>query len=140
MVLSDLLARAGFTMQVADKVQPVSGARIAVYSCYFGAHEPFNPEATGSDNPAYDRFVFTDHASLPTTARLVTLKDRGEGPAILSRLLTKCEATGNAKALAALTQISPAAWRHILLNGHYTFQSDGKVIDLDALVAGVELA
>lgn len=60
--------------------------------------------------------------------------------AILSRLLTKCEATGNAKALAALTQISPAAWRHILLNGHYTFQSDGKVIDLDALVAGVELA
>jgi TnpA family transposase len=60
--------------------------------------------------------------------------------AILSRLLTKCEATGNAKALAALTQISPAAWRHILLNGHYTFQSDGKVIDLDTLVEGVELA
>ncbi|EDX7485312.1 Tn3 family transposase, partial [Salmonella enterica subsp. enterica serovar 4,[5],12:i:-] len=60
--------------------------------------------------------------------------------AILSRLLTKCEAAGNAKALAVLTQISPVAWRHILLNGHYTFQSDGKVIDLDALVAGVELA
>ncbi|EAA7909295.1 hypothetical protein AT967_23950 [Salmonella enterica subsp. enterica serovar Montevideo] len=54
--------------------------------------------------------------------------------------LTKCEATGNAKALAVLTQISPAAWRHILLNGHYTFQSDSKVIDLDTLVAGVELA
>jgi hypothetical protein len=36
-------------------------------------------------------------------------------------------------------QISPAAWRHILLNGHYTFQSDGKMIDLDALVAGLEL-
>jgi hypothetical protein len=32
--------------------------------------------------------------------------------------------------------MSPAAWRHILLNGHYTFQSDGKMIDLDALVAG----
>jgi hypothetical protein len=32
-----------------------------------------------------------------------------------------------------------AAWRHILLNGHYTFQSDGKMIDLDALVAGLEL-
>lgn len=59
--------------------------------------------------------------------------------AILSRLLTKCEAAGNAKAISALTQISPAAWRHILLNGHYTFQSDGKVIDLDTLVAGVEL-
>ena len=59
--------------------------------------------------------------------------------AILSRLLTKCEARGNAKALALITQISPAAWRHILLNGHYTFQNDGKMIDLDALVAGLEL-
>jgi hypothetical protein len=26
------------------------------------------------------------------------------------------EASGNAKALALITQISPAAWRHILLN------------------------
>jgi hypothetical protein len=43
------------------------------------------------------------------------------------------------QAHALLTQISPAAWRHILLNGHYTFQSDGKMIDLDALVAGLEL-
>jgi hypothetical protein len=59
--------------------------------------------------------------------------------AILSRWLTKFEASGNAKALPLITQISPAAWRHILLNGHYTFQSDGKVIDLDALVAGLEL-
>ncbi len=59
--------------------------------------------------------------------------------AILSRLLTKYEASGNAKALALITQMSPAAWRHILLNGHYTFQSDGKMIDLDALVAGLEL-
>jgi hypothetical protein len=47
---------------------------------------------------------------------------------------------GNAKALALITQISPTAWRHILLNGHYTFQSGGKMIDLDALVAGLELA
>lgn len=59
--------------------------------------------------------------------------------AILSRLLTKYEAVGNAKALSLITQVSPAAWRHILLNGHYTFQSDGKMIDLDALVAGLEL-
>ena len=35
--------------------------------------------------------------------------------------------------------MSPTAWRHILLNGHYTFLSDGKVIDLDTLVAGLEL-
>ncbi len=52
--------------------------------------------------------------------------------AILSRLLTKCEASGNAKALELITQISPAAWRHILLNGHYTFHSGGKMIDLGA--------
>ena len=49
------------------------------------------------------------------------------------------QASGNAKALALVTQMSPAAWRHILLNGHYTFHSDGKMIDLDALVAGLEL-
>jgi TnpA family transposase len=59
--------------------------------------------------------------------------------AILSRLLTKHEARANAKALVLITQMSPAAWRHILLNGHYTFQSDGKMIDLDTLVAGLEL-
>jgi TnpA family transposase len=59
--------------------------------------------------------------------------------AILSRLLTKYEAASNTKALALITQISPAAWRHILLNGHYTFQSSGRLIDLDALVAGLEL-
>ncbi|SOO27218.1 transposase [Xanthomonas phaseoli pv. phaseoli] len=60
--------------------------------------------------------------------------------AILSRLLTKYEDSGNAKALGLITQMSPAAWRHILLNGHYTFQSDGKMIDLDALVAELELS
>jgi len=59
--------------------------------------------------------------------------------AILSRLLTKHEAAGNGKPLALITQMSPAAWRHILLNGHYTFQSDGKLIDIDTLVAGLVL-
>jgi hypothetical protein len=47
--------------------------------------------------------------------------------AILSRLLTRSEANGNSKARAFITQLSPAAWRHILLNGHYTFHSDGKL-------------
>ena len=59
--------------------------------------------------------------------------------AILSQVQTKCESAGNAKTLELITQISPAAWRHILLHGHYTFQSDGKLIDLDALVAGLNL-
>jgi len=59
--------------------------------------------------------------------------------AILSRLLTRYEASGNTKARALITQISPAAWQHILLNGHYTFRSDGKLIDLDAIVAGLDI-
>jgi TnpA family transposase len=57
--------------------------------------------------------------------------------AILSRLLTKYEAAGNAKALAMLKKISPAAWRHIHLNGRYTFRGAAQVIDLDKIVAGL---
>lgn len=59
--------------------------------------------------------------------------------AILSHLLTKYEASGNARAVELIIQLSPAAWRHILLNGHYTFQSGGKMIDLTALLDGLEL-
>ena len=59
--------------------------------------------------------------------------------AILSRLLTKLETTNNAKGLALITQISPAAWRRILLNRHYTFHGNGKTIDLDTLVAELYL-
>lgn len=59
--------------------------------------------------------------------------------AILSRLLTKYEASDNTKALEWLAQISPAAWRHILLNGHYTFHREGKPIDLDAMIEGLDL-
>ena len=77
-------------MQAGPQIQRKGAAKIAVYSCYFGAHEPFNPDATGADSPLYDRFVFTDHQTLPTTARLVPLTDEGEGPAILSRLPKLC--------------------------------------------------
>jgi hypothetical protein len=59
--------------------------------------------------------------------------------AILSRLLTRYEASGNATARALITLISAAAWRHILLNGQYTFHSDGKLIDLAAIVAALDL-
>lgn len=62
--------------------------------------------------------------------------------AILSRLLERLErleAEGNDKGIEALTRISPVAWQHILLNGHYTFQSSNEIIDLDALVAGLKL-
>ncbi len=60
--------------------------------------------------------------------------------AILSRLLVKHEAGQNAKALALIKKVSPAAWRHVHLNGHYTFRGSGQVIDLDAIVAGLDLA
>jgi hypothetical protein len=59
--------------------------------------------------------------------------------AILSRLLTRYEGDGAAKALAVLKKISPAAWRHIHLNGHYTFRGTRQPIDLDAILAGLNL-
>ncbi len=72
-------------------------------------------------------------------ARLVAHAILYYNSAILSRLLTKYEASRNAKALALIKAISPAAWRHLHLNGHYTFISDGTLIDLDALVASLDL-
>jgi TnpA family transposase len=59
--------------------------------------------------------------------------------AILSGLLMKYEASGHQKALRLLKRISPAAWRHIHLNGHYTFRGDGPPIDLEAIVASLKL-
>jgi len=59
--------------------------------------------------------------------------------AILSQLLIKYEASGNKKALALIKKISPAAWRHIHLNGHYTFRGDGQIINLDTIIAGLDL-
>lgn len=72
-------------------------------------------------------------------ARLIANAISYYNSAIMSRLLIRYEASANTKAIALITQISPTAWRHILLNGHYTFQSDGKLLDLDALVEGLEL-
>jgi len=60
--------------------------------------------------------------------------------AILSRLLAKYEASQDAKTLAVIKTVSPAAWRHVHLNGHYTFRGSGQVIDLDTIVAGLDLA
>lgn len=36
-------------------------------------------------------------------------------------------------------KISPAAWRHVHLNGHYTFRDTRQPIDLDAIVAELDL-
>jgi hypothetical protein len=59
--------------------------------------------------------------------------------AILSRLLERLEAEGDDKGIENLPRISPVAWQHILLNGHYTFQKSNEIIDLDVLVAGLKL-
>jgi TnpA family transposase len=57
--------------------------------------------------------------------------------AILSKLIAKFEA--NPKFMKLIKKISPAAWRHIHMNGHYTFRGNGQVIDLDAIVAELVL-
>lgn len=72
-------------------------------------------------------------------AWLITNMINFNNSAILLRLPTKYEAAGNAKALTLIAQISPLAWQHILLNGHYTYRNDGKTIGLDVLVTRLEL-
>jgi TnpA family transposase len=57
--------------------------------------------------------------------------------AILSRLLAKYET--NPKILELIKKISPVAWRHTYLNGHYTFRSSKQIIALDAMVAELAL-
>ena len=52
---------------------------------------------------------------------------------ILSKLLLKCEAEGNTKQIALLKKISPVAWRHLHLQGHFRFLDDSP-IDLDSLI------
>jgi hypothetical protein len=43
------------------------------------------------------------------------------------------------KALAIVAKIS-LGWRQVHLNGHYIFRGDGKLIDLDAVTTGLDLA
>ena len=50
----------------------------------------------------------------------------------------KDDRPGLTRALAMIKKISPAAWRHVHLNGHYTFRSDGQIINLDTIVAELE--
>lgn len=61
--------------------------KIALYSCYFGDHERYNPEALG-DVMGYDRFLFTDADDLqPQGVEKVIADARGLGPALESRRL-----------------------------------------------------
>nr|WP_254902775.1 Tn3 family transposase [Cedecea sp. NFIX57] len=59
--------------------------------------------------------------------------------AILPRLPERLEAEGNERGIEGLIRISPVAWPHIVLTGHYTFQINNEIIDLNALVTGLKL-
>ena len=62
---------------------------------------------------------------------------RAYNSATLSRLLTKRTRRARVpKVPAMIKKVSPAAWRYIHLNAHYTFRSSGQVIDLDAIWQG----
>lgn len=43
------------------------------------------------------------------------------------------------RALALVKSTSPAAWRHVHMNGHHTFRGGGQAIDLDAVIQGLDL-
>ena len=58
---------------------------------------------------------------------------------LLSDLLNRYHAAGNQKALEQLKHISPAAWQHIHFLGHYAFRDKQHPIDLEAILACVNL-
>lgn len=58
--------------------------------------------------------------------------------ALLTRLLQKYEAENNTKGLALLAKLSPVAYQHIHLLGHYVFNNQQSGIDLDAILATLE--
>jgi hypothetical protein len=58
---------------------------------------------------------------------------------LLSGLLERCLATGNEMALDLLRRISPAAWQHLHLLGHYDFRNKRHLIDLESILSGVIL-
>ena len=58
---------------------------------------------------------------------------------LLSKLLERYQANDNQKALNLLKQISPIAWQHIHFLGHYSFRDKQSSINLEAILASVEL-
>lgn len=58
---------------------------------------------------------------------------------LLSGLLDRYLEAGNEKALDLLSRISPAAWQHLHFLGHYAFRDKRKPLDLDAILAGIDL-
>ena len=55
--------------------------------------------------------------------------------ALLSQLLEKYKREKNKRAIKKLKRISPVAWQHIHMLGHYVFCSNKHSIDLEMLIA-----
>lgn len=56
---------------------------------------------------------------------------------LLSALVTRFQEEGDLKALEMIKKISPVAWQHIHLLGHYTFRGNKHPINLEALLQNV---
>ena len=59
--------------------------------------------------------------------------------ALLSRLLEKYQKSNNQEAIEKLLKISPVAWQHIHLLGHYIFCSNKQPIDLDEMILNFDV-
>jgi len=58
---------------------------------------------------------------------------------LLSTLLVRYQAAGNATAIQLLQKTSPVAWQHIHFQGYYSFRGRRHPIDLDDLLADIAL-
>jgi len=58
---------------------------------------------------------------------------------LLSGLLNRYQAADDRKALELLKRISPVAWQHIHFLGHYAFRDNQHPIDLETILAWVNL-
>jgi Tn3 transposase DDE domain len=58
---------------------------------------------------------------------------------LLSMLLERYQATGDQRALDLLKKISPVAWQHIHFLGLYAFRNNYHPIDLEAILANIQL-
>lgn len=56
---------------------------------------------------------------------------------LLSKLLEKYQEKNNKKAIKKLLKISPVAWQHIHLLGHYTFCSNKHQIDIEEIISNL---
>jgi tetratricopeptide (TPR) repeat protein len=119
------------------KAEPLYQQALQIRKKALGPEHPDTATCLNSLAALY--FAMGAYAKAEPLARLIANAIIYYNSAILSRLLTKYEASGNAKALVLIKKMSPTAWRHIHLNGHYTFRGDGQLIDLDAIVARLEL-